>query len=390
LLGIRVQGLRTLGDVQLQLGGLTVLIGDNGTGKSTLLEALSLLSGLAGPEPVGQSHALDSAIRQDVGGYILSSIVEIDGVDYVHVMAIRRGGGVAQESLRDRANDASLFFRIGPNLDSEKSAKGIKSRHFDPRLSMLQLLAPAECEVAAEIRELYRGIDTHLPFEVTASWGKRTRGTSEKSHMREPRLAESGHRLATFGDNLVNAYQTLRNDKPSAHWRETLELIRLGLGSDIADVSVSAAGGGYLTLAVEFHSVGKIPALQLADGLLTYLAFVALVRLDDGRSLLAFDEPETHLHPGLLARVMTLLEDAATRYPVVLSTHSDRLLDCLSDPVGSVVVCELDDKHTTRLRRLDAAQFDKWREHFNGVGDIRAENQLESILAEPILAEPSK
>lgn len=383
LLEIWVKGLRTLGDVHLQLGGLTVLIGDNGTGKSTLLEGLSVLAGLAGSDPVGHSHALDSAIRQGETAYFLGSVVDVDGVEYIHSVVVTRGGGYA-EFLKLLDAPTFLFARNGPNLDpADTTLTTIAPRYFDPRYSMLQLLSPAECEVAAQIRELYRGIDTHLPFEVTASWGKRTRGTSEKSHMREPRLAEPGHRLATFGDNLVNAYQTLRNDKPSAHWRETLDLIRLGLGSDIADVSVSAAGGGYLTLAVEFHSVGKIPALQLADGLLTYLAFVALVRLDDGRSLLAFDEPETHLHPGLLARVMTLLEDAATRYPVVLSTHTDRLLDCLSDPVASVVVCELDDKHTTRLRRLDAAQFDKWREHFNGVGDIRAENQLESILAEP-------
>jgi predicted ATPase len=109
---------------------------------------------------------------------------------------------------------------------------------------------------------------------------------------------------------------------------------------------------------------------------------VALIRLDDGRTLLAFDEPETHLHPALLARVVTLFEDAASRYPVVLSTHSDRLLDALPDPVASVVVSELDALHRTKLRRLDPEQFEKWRDDYLGVGDIRAESQLESILAE--------
>jgi predicted ATPase len=229
---------------------------------------------------------------------------------------------------------------------------------------------------------LFAGIDSHLPFDVAAMWGKRSRGGAEKSHIREPRLAEPGERLAMFGDNLVNVYQTLRNDKSRAHWQDTLDLIRLGLGSDIEDISVSAAGGGYTTLAVEFRSIGKIPALQLADGLLTYLAFVALIRLDEGRTLLAFDEPETHLHPALLARVVTLFEEASNRYPVVLSTHSDRLLDALPDPVASVVVSELDAQHRTKLRRLDPEQFEKWRDHYLGVGDIRAESQLESILAE--------
>jgi predicted ATPase len=40
---IRVRGLRTLEDVTLKLGGITVLIGDNGSGKSSLIEACELL-----------------------------------------------------------------------------------------------------------------------------------------------------------------------------------------------------------------------------------------------------------------------------------------------------------------------------------------------------------
>ena len=240
---------------------------------------------------------------------------------------------------------------------------------------------PAFPDVFAAAAQLFAGIDNHLPFDVTPFWGKRQRG-GEKAPLREPRLAEPGHRLALMGDNLVNVYQTLRNDKGKAHWEETLDILRLGIGDDFEDVAVSAAGGGYTTLALEFRSIGQVPALQLADGILSYLAFVAMFRLEEGRTLLAFDEPETHLHPALLARVMTLFDDAATRYPVILSTHSDRLLDSLVDPVASVVVCELDAQRRTRLRRLDPEQFEKWRNDFLGVGDIRAESQLESILAE--------
>jgi predicted ATPase len=58
---------------------------------------------------------------------------------------------------------------------------------------------------------------------------------------------------------------------------------------------------------------------------------------------------------------MTLFDDAAGRYPVILSSHSDRLLDALVDPVASVVVCDLDANSQTHLRRLDAAQFERWR-----------------------------
>ena len=43
------------------------------------------------------------------------------------------------------------------------------------------------------------------------------------------------------------------------------------------------------------------------------LAFVALVQLDEGRTCLTFDEPESHLHPALLGRVLQLFERAVLR-----------------------------------------------------------------------------
>jgi predicted ATPase len=382
LLEIRVRGLRTLADVSLRLEGLTVLVGDNGTGKSTLLEALRIVSLIPSGklfEELHRSHAIGSAVRRDCAGVSIDVRFEIDGADYVYSLTLSPDArAVAAESLSRAVDGDKALDRVGEKIILPVAGA------IPPTLLVVDLLTRNldKSPNFARLSALLAGIDSHLPFDVTAMWGKRTRGSAEKSQMREPRLAEPGDRLSMFGDNLVNVYQTLRNDKSRSHWQETLDLIRLGLGTDIEDITVSAAGGGYTTLSVEFRSIGKIPVLQLADGLLTYLAFVALIRLDEGRTLLAFDEPETHLHPALLARVLTLFEDASSRYPVVLSTHSDRLLDALPDPVASVVVTELDAQHRTKLRRLDPEQFEKWRDNYLGVGDIRAESQLESILAE--------
>ncbi|MFV8752024.1 AAA family ATPase [Nannocystaceae bacterium ST9] len=384
LLEIRIRGLRTLADVSLQLGGLTVLIGDNGTGKSTLLEALRIVSLIPGGrliDDLSRAHPLASAIRIDGGGLQIDVRFECEGQDYTYALDLGKDARyIESETMSD--GTAILLRRMGMRVEESAFLDPRKYQTVSGTTSLLQFLslAPDTPPPFAALVHLLEGIDSYLPFDVTAVWGKRQR--NDKSNVREPQLVEPGHRLAMFGDNLVNVYQTLKNDKGTAHWQDTLHYLRLGLGADLKDVMVSAAGGGYNTLAVEFASIGKIPALHLADGVLSYLAFIAMFRLDDNRTLLAFDEPETHLHPSLLARVMTFFDDASTRYPVVLSTHSDRALDALADPVASVVVCELDSRHRTRLRRLDAEQFEKWRVDYLGVGNIRAENQLESILVE--------
>jgi predicted ATPase len=125
----------------------------------------------------------------------------------------------------------------------------------------------------------------------------------------------------------------------------------------------------------------QVPAAQLSDGMLAYLAFVALFRLQAERpSLVALDEPDLHLHPRLLMRVLDMFESMAQDNPVLVATHSDRLLDGLSDPAKSVVLCELDENQATRLVRPDPKALRDWLERYRGLGEIRGAGHEASIF----------
>jgi predicted ATPase len=118
--------------------------------------------------------------------------------------------------------------------------------------------------------------------------------------------------------------------------------------------------------------------------MLSYLAFVALFRLDKKpASLLAFDEPDLHLHPQLLMRVLDFFENMARDRPVLVATHSDRLLDGLQAPERSVVLCELSAEGATRLVRPDAKALARWLERYRGLGDLRGAGHAASVLTKP-------
>ena len=55
---LRIEGLRTIERIRLPLDGLTVLIGENGSGKSSIVEACELLRRAAGPQLVPELHAV--------------------------------------------------------------------------------------------------------------------------------------------------------------------------------------------------------------------------------------------------------------------------------------------------------------------------------------------
>jgi predicted ATPase len=108
---------------------------------------------------------------------------------------------------------------------------------------------------------------------------------------------------------------------------------------------------------------------------------IALCELGNERSLLTIDEPEVHLHPMLLARTVWMLEETAESGPVLISTHSDRLLDAVTKALESVVLCDLGERRQTRLRRPDPTALASWLEDYKGIGSLRAGGYKSHIFA---------
>lgn len=383
LASLRIEGFRTLADVTLSLDGLTVLVGENGTGKSTILEALEIVRCLPRPDALRHLREIhgppSSLLRLGAPRLVLTLAFEHDGAAHEYAVELVGNGtvwAVAHEHLRVADGGDDILWRQGQALRGSlvTSPEPIAAdRTFFAHYGPAALPACATALVHA-----LEGVEVHLPFDVMAGWGART--ARREPGARGPVVVGPTRRLELLGGNLVEAFQALRS-MPRGHWEETLEYLRLGLGMRLEQVVVEVVARGYGELFVDLAGVGRLPAAALSDGQLSYLALVAMVRLGEGRTILALDEPESHLNPELLVRVVELLEAAAERHPVVVSTQSDRLLDALTEPARSTVVCELDSRWSTRLHRLDPARLERWLQDYRGLGEIRAGGDLWSVVS---------
>ena len=128
-------------------------------------------------------------------------------------------------------------------------------------------------------------------------------------------------------------------------------------------VNTTVVGG---MMQVFFHEQGlrhPIPATRLSDGSLRYLCLLAVLCHPKPWPVICIEEPELGLHPDIIPEVAKLLVEASSRSQIFVTTHSDILIDELTDLPEAVIVCERIDG-ATQLRRLDANELRSWLEDY--------------------------
>jgi len=391
---LTIGGLRCIDHVTLPLRGLTVLIGENGSGKSSIVEACEILrrvpeAGFYGAlmQIHGGPHTL---LRHGAAKLELGVSVVGEGSDpplrYELSMSPSGPPGVGGLILHERFTEGDgrlVFERKGNDVlvpeGDEAPRLGYPS---EPLLSQYAGSTRSRMSLA-RLQMALASIELHLPFDVFPAWAARADG--RPSAMRGSMLLQATDRLDRLGGNLANAFHSLRVEHEDEHWRTTMDYVRLGLGDRVESVNTRAdASGGSVALWLKLKNrSAQIPAAAISDGTLAYLAFVALYRLRPARSLFVFDEPDLHLHPAMLARVTGFFEAMADDGPLLITTHSDRLLDTLRDPAAVVRVCELEDPEArTRVHALDREALAAWLEEYRGLGELRSAGYLSSVLGQ--------
>ncbi len=107
----------------------------------------------------------------------------------------------------------------------------------------------------------------------------------------------------------------------------------------------------------------SIPAARLSDGTLRYLCLLAILCDPTPPKLICIEEPELGLHPDVLPKVAGLLLEASKKTQLIVTTHSDILVDAMTETPEVVIVCEKTEGQTT-MERLKADELKDWLERY--------------------------
>jgi predicted ATPase len=349
-----IAGYRSLRDVRLELAPLTVITGANGTGKSSLYRALRLLA------DVGQGRVIQSLALE--GG--LSSVLWA-GPELVS-RAMKRGdqpvqGTPRQDRVSLKMGFSSEDYGYAIDLGLPPQARPPPRFGRDPEIKVESLwtgplLKRANCfaerrgpsvtlrDRNGERRQAYttlQSFDSMLTHCANPEDGvellllrERLRDWRFYDHFRTDAEAPARRRqvgtrtpvLASDGADLAAAIATIREIGIEG-------ALETSIGDAFPGGSVEVAvSDGYFEVEMRQHGLLRpLKTAELSDGTLRYLLLTAALLSPRPPTLMILNEPETSLHPDLLAPLARLIAKAAERSQVIVVSHAEGLVSALQE-----------------------------------------------------------
>ena len=353
---VAVQGYRSLRDLVLPLGQLSVITGANGSGKSSVYRSLRLLADVAqnavvaslaregglpstfwaGPETIARSvrqgtHDVEPLARRsaasmklgfggDIYGYSidlgypqplkppLATMFKLD--PHVKRECLWHGPLYRKGSaLVDRRNN---FVWLATTRDEEPT---MLTQHLADTDSMLASIAdPQRAPEMLAVREAVRGWRFYDHFRADAEAPARAAHVGTFSPV-----------LQHDGNNLAAALQTILEIRPDEALPDTLEDAFPG-----SRLYVEEQGGRFQLQLQQHGLLRPLSAAELSDGTLRYLLWAAALLTPRPPELMVVNEPETSLHPDLLPALARLILSAAAHTQMIVVSHAEVLIEALS------------------------------------------------------------
>lgn len=350
---LAIANYRSLREIVMPLGRMTVVTGANGSGKSNLYKALRLLAECASGRIINamaEDGGLESSIwagPERISREMRSGEAPVQGGPRQDVVRLKMGFAADEfgycASLGLPPPNATSKFQLDPEIKRECIWAGpfyrpasclvdragpmvkmredrkwnVRAQHLNTFESMLAEIAdPVAVPEIFSVRQFIRSWRFYDNFR-----------TDRDSRIRVPQIGTRSPVLDHDGYNLVAALQTIREIGDHQALQEAVEDAFPG-----SRLGVNVDSGSRFVLALQQPGLLRpLTQAELSDGTLRYLCLIAALLTPRPPPLLVFNEPETSLHPDLLPALARLFIKVAQSTQVWVISHSSRLVAALNE-----------------------------------------------------------
>lgn len=344
---LAVSGYRSIRDLVLAPGQLTIVTGANGAGKSSLYRALRLLA------EVAQGRVIQSLARE--GG--LNSTLWAGPEKFSRAMKtgeapIEPLARQSQKALKlgfasktygyaidlGPTSNATKAFPLDPqikieaqwtgelpgraNLFAERRGPGVRIRGENGEWRQAATSLSGVDSMMAQCANLREAYDLAILCESVRRWRFYDNLRADReAPARRPQIGTFTPALADDGADLAGALATIREVGDADGLDETIDD---AFPSSTIDISAS---NGYVETLMRQHGLLRpLNVTELSEGTLRYLLLVAALLTPRPPPLMVFNEPESSLHPNLVGALARLMRKVSNETQIFIVSHSAKLV----------------------------------------------------------------
>ena len=347
---VAIGNYRSLLHLIIPMGQLNVVTGANASGKSNLYKALRLLAETAQGGVVNalaKEGGLDStywAGPENLSKRMKSGEVEVQGGPKQKKTRLRLGFSdedFGYSISLGLPSPSSSAFSLDPEIKKEVIWAGNAFRPasalVDREGQVVKIRNGRNWEVISQYTSNFESLFDHIADPVRTpevltlrekirSWRFYDHfRTDADAPARQPQLGTRTPILSHDGHDLAAALQTIREVGDSQALSDAVSDAFPG-----AKLNISIGENGRFSLEMDQYGLLRpLSGLELSDGTLRYLLWIAVLLTPRPPQLMVLNEPETSLHPNLLPALARLIIKASDSTQVWVVSHASRLIAAL-------------------------------------------------------------
>lgn len=330
---IKIRGYRPFEDILISLKPLQILVGANGSGKSSLFEFLRFIRDACFQEipPEIVEGTIGQQIFHKPGPDKLWWCAEIDLRESVplyyqcELMGPVGSTKIVFEKVFTKKPQHEGFdlgytflnFKDGKGMVRDPKDRQFKRKQWDlkkPNQLGLGAITDSTLVTLFNLREYIRGWRFYNSFHINNEKIRKSVPTSQ-----EPVLHEDAGNLSAVLFNLMTEHPEL--------FEELKSVIKAAIPG-FRDLNIKARGGPGEVIAFwqEKNIDTDLSLADLSDGTLRFIAWASLCIMPSPPTLICIDEPDQGVHPRTLPILAGLFDKASQRTQVILATHASYFL----------------------------------------------------------------
>ena len=359
--------------------GVNLLVGINGSGKTSFINALRLL--LEGVCGEGVSHLIQEVWggfgqvvnfngNRNVPYFQITYVLDHKSVNSITpaakfqsdiyyritVSPVGNSYTISEKLFTQQRHSGGEFvyldFRSGEGRLSTRTGEGgiVFQEYTADSLSgselvLRQINDPIHYLPIYAVRRAIEALSVYNSFEV-----------GEGSRIRRPAEYSTGERLRKNGDNLTQILNDLKLRHAFEFARVDEYLHRVNPAYDGIGID-NRYGQSYLYIH-EKNLSRAVEALHISDGTLRFLLMESIFLNPNRGCVVAVDEQEKGLHPDMIRSLAEMIKYAGKQTQIIIATHSPHLLNQFE--LNDIVVFEKDEENRTCVKRVSEEDFEDW------------------------------